>query len=92
VSVARDLVTPRGHRIAEPQLVHLRTLAAADGHTHCASLDAEGNGKTDPGPDGHWHAVVELELLPAPDGHTHELGAERCRRRHRHGLARGRTS
>lgn len=54
---------------------------AADGHTHCAVVDWEGNGITGAAPDGHWHRVRELEVLSSR-GHVHELAEKRCGARH----------
>jgi hypothetical protein len=87
MAVSRSLVTPPGRRIPEPEWVHLETSAGPDGHTHCASIDAAGAGRTSPGRDGHTHQVDGLDVLPAEDGHAHELGELRCRRKHRHGVS-----
>jgi hypothetical protein len=80
VAVPPELVTPHGRRLKEPRSAHVITSEGPDGHTHCASIDPEGDGRTTPGGrDGHTHAVTGLEIERAADGHRHELGAERCR-------------
>jgi hypothetical protein len=46
-----------------------------DGHIHTiAWLDTlSGNGQTDPGPDGHSHAVMNWTALDGGTGHTHHV-------------------
>ncbi len=41
-------------------------------HRHRATLDAKGNGRTDAGPDGHWHDVRNYRCQPA-NQHSHEV-------------------
>jgi hypothetical protein len=55
-----------------------------DGHTHCATLDGRGVGRTSPGPDGHVHRVrwFVTQAARANDAHTHDLSGSRCPRRH----------
>lgn len=57
------------------------TPAGPDRHTHCAIFDPDGNGHTSPGPDGHVHRVIELEVQ-AERGHAHDLSARRCDAKH----------
>jgi hypothetical protein len=60
--------------------------AAGERHRHCTTVDDEGNGKTTPGPDGHVHQVVELEVMAGgQDGHTHGMSAQRCSAPHING-------
>lgn len=59
-----------------------------DHHVHCTIFMGEdGGGFTSPGPDGHIHKVLELELV-AVRGHTHTLSAQRCTERHDHTTGR----
>lgn len=47
-------------------------------HVHCAMvLSEDGNGQTSPGPDGHVHRVIALEIQIV-FGHTHDISATRC--------------
>jgi hypothetical protein len=70
-------------RATDPPYAHVLTEPAADGHRHCAAVDAKGRGITSPAPDGHVHLVADLALVEA-GGHRHELTAERCPGPHRH--------
>ena len=54
----------------------MRTTAGADGHTHVATIDDDGDGITSEAADGHWHAVEGCDVQRA-GGHTHELTADR---------------
>jgi hypothetical protein len=59
---------PYEHRVA------LAAPWGAPAHNHDAWLDPRtGNGRTDPGPDGHVHAIHGWKVQEAEDGHTHEL-------------------
>ncbi len=79
--VGRRAPRPVRRRVRDPRLVHLRSAPAADGHSHCVSLNELGNGETSPGPDGHRHQVKLLEVLEAA-GHRHVLTPTRCGRQH----------
>lgn len=60
----------------------LLTTRARDGHRHCGVFVGDtGNGETDPGPDGHVHRIVMLDVMEAA-GHRHELSCDRCPRVH----------
>jgi hypothetical protein len=65
------------HNTYDPSRVALLTTAGADGHTHVARFDDDGNGITSEAADGHWHTVSDCDVLPAVDGHTHELTDQR---------------
>ncbi len=41
-------------------------------HRHFCTLDRDGNGRTDPGPDGHYHDVRKFRCNPT-DGHSHDV-------------------
>jgi len=60
----------------------MTTPGGVDRHTHCAAvLSDDGNGVTSPGPDGHVHKVVGLEIR-AVLGHGHDIAATRCSQEH----------
>lgn len=71
------------HRVHDAARVAVRTAPGpGDRHVHCAVFDGEsGDGATSPGPDGHVHEVVGLEVQEAA-GHCHEMSARRCDERH----------
>jgi hypothetical protein len=59
-----------------------QALPAADGgfpqHGHDAEVDPRtGNGRADPGGDGHMHEIIEWHVQPSDDGHTHALECDR---------------
>jgi hypothetical protein len=46
----------------------------ADEHTHDVWIDPRtGNGRADPGGNGHMHEIIRWNVQPADDGHTHAL-------------------
>jgi len=65
----------------DDRFVAIVTVPGADGHTHCALVDDNGNGQTSEAPDGHFHLVEEL-VVRFTMRHTHELSATRCEGRH----------
>lgn len=74
---------PRHH---DAKQVYVRTVpGGADRHVHCAMFDADGDGKTSRGPDGHVHQVEAGRVIPML-GHTHEFSATRCELAHDHRL------
>ncbi len=83
VRTSRSAELPR-RRVRERQESHVMTApGGANKHRHCTTIDTEGNGCTDAGPDGHVHEIVGLEVLPAgADGHTHGISAQRCPAQH----------
>jgi hypothetical protein len=72
-----DLAVAKRRRHVEPRTVEVLTAPAA-GHVHTATLDDDGNGRTD-WAAGHFHFVEELEVRPECEGgHVHELSARRA--------------
>jgi hypothetical protein len=52
----------------------LASPGAAGAHEHVAWIDPRtGNGRTDPGPDGHVHRIVNWHADVAEDGHGHAI-------------------
>jgi hypothetical protein len=51
-------------------------LTPAAGHTHCAQLDAAGNGGTTAS-GGHSHQVIGFQVQPMA-GHTHQVTPTQC--------------
>lgn len=54
------------------QKYSLSTGGMGEAHRHTATLDKEGNGETDRGPDGHYHEVRKFRCTPV-DGHSHDV-------------------
>lgn len=83
------ILEPPRRRAREPiRQVVKTTPGGADKHTHCAIyFGDDGDGFTSPGPDGHVHKVIALELERIL-GHTHDLSASRCLERHDHATGR----
>jgi hypothetical protein len=77
-----DDVEPR-RRVRESIRSAVKTApGGADRHVHCAIfLGDDGRGCTSPAPDGHFHVIRDLEIVPA-EGHTHDLSSVRCLERH----------
>lgn len=84
-----DVEQPARRRVREPMRQVVKTApGGADRHIHCTIFVGEdGDGFTSPGPDGHIHKVLELELVKVL-GHTHTLSAQRCLERHDHTTGR----
>lgn len=80
-----DIATPEGlerframvHRTSANHTRGRQTYSLSSGglrdvHRHRATLDTKGNGRTDAGPDGHWHDVRSFRCQPAQQ-HSHEV-------------------
>lgn len=82
MSLRLDARKARASRIKESEnSLVVTTRGGKDTHTHCAIIRPDGSGYTTPGPDGHIHTIVGLDLLAAfggSDDHRHELTAMRC--------------
>lgn len=77
MAVAAHIVPVRRRVRDVARVANVSTPGGRDGHTHCLVFNADGDGQSSPGPDGHVHDIVELEVLMTK-GHTHAISGQRC--------------